>query len=352
MPSVSVPPLAPLPRSDLVHVLAHTRDVWTDLAGARLFVTGGTGFFGRWLLESVVLAREVLGVDIRAVVLSRNPGEFRGRAPHLAASETVSLISGDVRSFPFSAGSFSHLVHAAFDSARTIGDPAGALATLVDGTRHVLDFAREAGVSRMLFVSSGAVYGSQPADLPLVAENYLGAPDPLLPESAYAEGKRAGELLCAIAADAGLPVSIARCFAFIGPGLPLDAHFAAGNFLRDARLGREIVVTGDGRPVRSYLYAADLAIWLWTILLRGQAGRAYNVGSDEAVSIGDLARLIAAGAVPPTTVRVLGTPGSAPPERYVPDVGRARLELGLSASIPLRQAVEQTMAWMGSRCTG
>lgn len=351
MRSVSVSPYAPLPRADLMHVLDRTRDLWADLAGARLFVTGGTGFIGRWLLESLVLANELLGVDVRAVVLSRKPGEFRDRAPHLAASGAVRLIPGDVRSFSVPTGSFTHLVHAAFDSARTIGDPALAVATLVDGTRQVLDLAREAGVSRMLFVSSGAVYGPQPADLALLSEDYPGAPDPLSPGSAYAEGKRAGELLCAIAAAAGLPVSIARCFAFIGPGLPLEAHFAAGNFLRDAHLGREIIVTSDGRPVRSYLHAADLAIWLWTILLRGKAGRAYNVGSEDAVSIADLARLIAAAAVPPTTVRVLGTPVAAPPERYLPDVGRARRELGLSASIPLRQAVERTMAWMGARCT-
>jgi len=127
--------------------------------------------------------------------------------------------------------------------------------------------------------------------------------------------------------------------------LRLDAHFAAGNFLRDAAAGNEIVIKGDGRPLRSYLYAADLAIWLWTLLLKGRAGRAYNVGSEEAVSIGELARQITTCAAAPG-VAILGKPGGGAAERYVPDTGRARSELGLAQYLDLPEAIRRTLAWM------
>ena len=342
------PALAPVPRPDLDHVLAHTEAVWSDMAGASVFITGGTGFFGLWLLETLTWANARLNVRVRATVLSRDPQAFSRRIPHLAASGSIKLIAGDVRDFDFPADRFTHVVHAAFDSGQAIANPLAAFDTLAAGTRRVFEFAAEQPLQRMLVVSSGAVYGRQPTDVERVPESFCGAPDPLLPASAYAEGKRVGEFLCGLAAANGLPVSIARCFAFMGPGLPLDGHFAAGNFLHDAHFGRDIVVKGDGTPLRSYLYAADLAIWLWTILLRGQPGRAYNVGSDQAISIGDLARLIAAQSPARLGVRILGKNGGSPPERYVPDISRAGAELGLAVTIPLVESIRRSLSWISS----
>jgi dTDP-glucose 4,6-dehydratase len=341
-----VPVLAPVPRPDLDHVLAHTESLWREMAGASVFITGGTGFFGLWLLESLAWANARLKVGVRATVLSRDPTAFSGRLPHLAADKSIALLVGDVRDFKFPTTRFTHVVHAAFDSGRAIANPLAAFDTLAAGTRRVIEFAARQPLQHMLFVSSGAVYGAQPKDIERLAESHPGGPDPLSPASAYAEGKRVGEFLCGLAAANGLPVSVARCFAFLGPGLPLDGHFAAGNFLRDAHLGRDIAVKGDGTPLRSYLHAADLAIWLWTILLRGRTGRAYNVGSDQAISVGDLARLVAAQSPHRPAVRILGTSDGGPPERYVPDIARARSELGLEPGIDLEQGVRRTLAWL------
>ena len=203
---------------------------------------------------------------------------------NLAGRTDLQFWRGDVRNFTFPDEPCTHLIHAGTTSGAPV-PPREMFDTVVEGTRRVLDFAAERGTHRLLFVSSGAVYGPQPPGLTHVPEHHSGGPDPLDPGAVYAESKRAAELLCVLAGqEHGIEIAIARCFAFVGPGLPLDAHFAVGNFIRDALAGGPLRVGGDGTPFRSYLYAADLAIWLWTILLRGAPGRAYNVGSGEAMS--------------------------------------------------------------------
>ena len=272
---------------DLDHVLAHTSGLWDELRGARVFVTGGTGFFGCWLLESFLWANDHLKLEASVVVLTRDGRAFAKRVSHLASHPAVTLRDGDVRTFELTDDEFSHVIHAATD-ARAAVSPRDRLLvfdTIVDGTRRTLEFARRSRARRFLLTSTGAVYGRQPAELTHVSEEYAGGPDPADPAQAGAEAKRLAEMLCAMYADANLKPTIARCFAFVGPYLPLDAHFAAGNFIRDGLQGGPIRISGDGTPYRSYLYAADLAIWLWTILLRGQSMRPYNVGSEAAIPI-------------------------------------------------------------------
>lgn len=345
-----------VPARDLDHVLEHASGPFESLRGARILITGGTGFFGRWLVESLVHADERLSLGASVVLLSRDAQGFSRRAPQLAGSRQVTLIEGDVRTFAAPAGGFTHLVHGATDTTGPLNAerPLELLDTIIEGTRHTLDIASRASVRRVLLLSSGAVYGRQPADLTHVPESYLGGPDPLDPLQAYAEGKRVAELLGSIAArDDGLEVVTARAFAFVGPHLPLDAHFAVGNFMRDALAGDTIRVGGDGTPYRSYLHAADLAVWLWTLLVRGRSGRAYNVGSEEAVNIRELAAAVARAAAtigrhPTVSVARPADPGT-PPNRYVPSTRRAREELGLRAHITLDAALTRTFAWLAER---
>lgn len=327
-------------------MLQHTRELWQEARGASFFITGGTGFFGMWLLESFAFINDALGLGMKACVLTRSPAAFAAKAPHLAICADLSFLEGDVRHFPFPEGTFRYVIHAGTTSSAPV-EPEEMFDTIVEGTRQVLRFAAQARCRKLLFVSSGAVYGKLPPEITHVSEDYCGAPDPLDPASAYGEGKRAAELLCSIAGRKhGFDVKIARCFAFVGPHLPLDAHFAAGNFIRDALAGGPIKVGGDGTPLRSYLYAADLAVWLWTILFMGDAGKAYNVGSDESISIAELARRVAMLNLPhlPVVVQRAAVQGQLS-ARYVPDIQQASVGLGLQVGMPLNETLRRTFEW-------
>ncbi len=337
--------LSPLDRMDLEHVLAHA-PIWEALRDRRVLITGGTGFFGVWLVESLAHASRALGLGARALVVTRDPAAFLARAPHLAGDPALELLAGDLRDCAFPAGELAGVIHAAVAGRSPAGARQVSSDAELEATRRTLELARERG-ARYLFTSSGAVYGRQPPERELLDEE---CPWTALPPGAeYAQAKRRSELLCARhAAEHGVAATIARGFAFVGPGLPLDRGFAIGSFLRDALAGGPVRVQGDGTPLRSYLYAADLAIWLWTIWGRGLPGRAYNVGSEQAISIRELAELIVAELAPGSAVELVGragAPAAEAPERYLPSTRRAREELGLRERVPLRDAIARTAAW-------
>jgi dTDP-glucose 4,6-dehydratase len=325
------------------HILAHTAPLWSQLRGARFFVTGATGFYGKWLLESIIAANDSLGADVRATLLSRNPRSFAAELPRLALRPEFDWIEGGIEDFEFPPGRFDCVCHFATPSAAELeaGNAALAVATLA-GTQRVLDFARLAGVRRLLLASSGAVYGPQPPELHLIPETYTGAPDPTNRRSAYGEVKRMAELLCALTPE--VECVIARGFAFVGPYLPLNDKFAVGSFIRDALAGGPIRIRGDGTPVRSYLYAADLLIWLLTLLIRGRPFDPYNVGSNVAIGLGDLAKEIAGHGAGVVEVARKASAGTA--TRYVPDTTKARVELALQVWTPLPAALDRTLAWV------
>lgn len=318
---------------------------WAGLAGRRIFLTGGTGFFGCNLLEAYTRAwdREPLGSLVS--VLTRDRAAFLGKAPHLAKHPGIEVLEGDLLATSFGDSSWDLVIHA-----EVAGDqPVSTTDRNVLATERLLELVQRWGSRRVLFTSSGAVYGPQPPDLSHIGEEHAQAPLP--PElSAYGEAKRASERLGqALGEQHGYDFLIARCFAFLGPWLSLTDARAAGNFIADALAGRPIVVQGDGRPVRSYLHGADLADWLWTILLRGVHGRPYNVGSDEALSIADLAHRVQGLLAPLSEVCISAEPVPGPPPRYVPSVQRAREELGLRQTIGLDEAIRHMAQWNRER---
>lgn len=310
-----------------------------------LLLTGGTGFFGRALLR-LMLSPEapaaLAGQPI--VVLSRNPERFQAAHPDLSALPGLSFHAGDIQdrdSLPWDQA-FHHVLHAATDS--TVGPqltPLQRFDQILAGTTNILDLAVATGAKRFLLTSSGGIYGPQPADLEAFPEDWPGSPPLADPATAYSQAKRSAEHLCALYREThGLETVIARCFAFVGPDLPLDVHFAIGNFIRDALFADAITVAGDGTPLRTYLDQRDLAHWLWTLMLEGRDGVTYNVGSDEVISISELAHLVRDLLEPAKPIHILGTPQpAAARNRYVPSIARIRSLHGLSVTVPLAEAI-------------
>lgn len=339
--------------TDLDYILENTKDLWEEIRGKQLFITGGTAFFGCWILESFLWANTKLKLNSSALVLTRNPEAFRQKALHLYENPAIHFHTGDVRNFEFPESEFSHIIHAALgtDSTQNIQDPLSLFEGIVHGTRQTLEFAKKCNAKKFLFTSSGSVYGKQPPEITRISEDYSGGPETTDTGSAYGEGKRVSEFLCAgYSKRYGFEVKIARCFTFVGPYLPLNENYAVGNFIGDALQGGPIRVKGDGTPYRSYLYAAELAIWLWTILFRGVSCRPYNVGSNVEVSIADLARAVAdvSNARQPVYISKEAS-ADKPADRYVPSVQRAKSELALKQNIDLQEAIRRTIYWHSIR---
>ncbi len=311
----------------------------------KIFLTGGTGFFGLWLLSAFKLIRAE-GIDLHVTVLSRDPSRFAANNPQWGSLPWLRFVQGDVKNFDIPKANFDYLIHAATDTSRAAhSDPLAIFADVVDGTRRVLDYAVQSGIQRALFASSGAVYGPQPAGIDRIPDEAQFACPSTESFSAYGEGKRVMEFMASAYAEKyGFEPVSARCFAFVGPGLPLDQHFAIGNFIRDALNEKLIRIKGDGFAVRSYLYGADLAVWLLKLLVVGRPKHSYNVGSDQYLNMRELAGMVRDQLSPGKEISVESdqTTMQHPRSVYVPSITRARDHLGLDVWTPLAEAIQSS----------
>lgn len=310
--------------------------------GSHILLTGGTGFFGRALLRYFISTG--MAADATVCVLTRDPKRFCATYPDLAACDGISFLKADIedrQTLPWDQ-TFTHVLHAATDS--TIGPsltPLQRFQQILQGTTNILDIAVATGVQRFLLTSSGGIYGPQPPDLDTIPEDWLGGPPVDYTSTAYSQAKRAAEHLCALYREThGLQTVIARCFAFVGQDLPLNAHFAIGNFIRDALTVDQITVAGDGTPLRTYLDQSDLARWLWTLMMEGLDGETYNVGSDHVTSIADLAHLVRDLLAPAKQVCILGAPRpNNLRNRYVPSIKKIKALHSLTPEVSLSQSI-------------
>lgn len=342
---------ASLVRSEALAALGPHADRLRGLQGARLLVTGGTGFVGTWLAWTVSVLNDEYGLGIDLRLLSPNATAFATRVPELADRPDVTLVERDVRDLGELSAEVTHVIHAAGtpDSRVHVSDPVRTMSVIADGSKAVLEAVSSLPELRsVLMLSSGLVYGDLPPSLERVPETYRSGPECNTIASVYAESKRFAETLsAAYVSQYKLPLVTARPFAFIGPYQLLDKPWAINNFIRDAIHGGPIRILGNPETVRSYMYPADLAVWLLSLLTSGVPGTVYNVGSPNSVTLRELAEAIA-GQFAESPEIVWRPVGDQKASRFVPDVTRAA-SLGLDLTVDLDEALARTIAWHSAR---
>jgi len=336
---------------DLERIESDCGNVLESLRNKKIFLTGGTGFIGRWFLNFISHLNKK-NFNIYVKILTRDIEKFKKNYKDIYLSKNFVFQSGDVLNFiEDNSEVFDYVIHGATDASAYITEnfPIRMFDTIVMGTRNILDFAIRVKTKKFLHLSSGAIYGNQPFDVKHIPESYLGGPVTTDPKATYAEGKRASEMLCAIYSKTyGIHFSIARIFAILGPMLSLDIHFAAGNFIRDALSNKKIIIEGNGKPIRSYIYPSDLISALVLILTNGKSGAAYNVGSEESLSIYELANLISKVLQSDAGVEVKNYDDKGwNIGRYVPSTSLIEKELNFKRNIDIETAILRTGIWNG-----
>jgi dTDP-glucose 4,6-dehydratase/UDP-glucose 4-epimerase len=311
-----------------------------ELGETSIFVTGGTGLFGQWVIALVDWMHQRKLAAPRLTVLAR-----RDVLPELPF---LTMHLGNIESFDFPNGNFDLLIHLAAPSARDTFNgmtDRDKLHQLYAGTSHVLDFTARQVSARSLFASSGAVYGGFDSQhLTPIKEDDRTAPLPSFDDTGLGLGKRVAEFLVMDRVRAGdVDAGIARAFSFVGPGLPTDLHYAVGNFVACAVRGQDIHIKGDGMPVRSYMNMGDAIWWLFKILLEGGRGDDFNVGSSDQITIAGLAELVRTLINPQIDVRIANvsnlSPGNPLNGFYVPDTKKISERLGLKQLTSLNTAL-------------
>ena len=271
-------PRHPVYREDLTRAIAAAGDL-SPLKNAAVMITGATGMIGACLTDALTLANDELGLNLRVLALCRDADRARARF-----DSCVECVACDLTRPDGELPEADFIVHAASNAHPLAfsGDPVGTMLSNILGTKRLLDRLCQQGRGRLLFVSTGEIYGENPAVTDGFDEDGFGRIDSMNPRSCYPESKRAAETLCAsYVRQFGADAVVARLCYIYGPTIAPANSRADAQFLRKALSGEDIVMKSAGSQLRSYAYVADAVSALLTVLLRGETGRAYNVANRE-----------------------------------------------------------------------
>jgi dTDP-glucose 4,6-dehydratase len=304
-----------------------------QLNGSRVLLTGGTGFVGKWLIETALIACDNGAQKFAIILPTRDFSASHVIETREIGFNNLSLVEGDLLTDALDIGKVDAIIHAATPASALLNEsnPIEMARINTQSMQAALKFAENK--VPFLFTSSGAVYGDQPQSITHISEHQDQPYSELT--SAYAKGKKLAESMCAQAGQAGLcsPI-IARLFAFSGHYLPRDTHFAIGNFVQNVLDRKPIHINSDGQARRSYLYGADMAIWLWSALAKRSSPHPLHIGSEQSVSILELAQAVARVSttelnfVPEITVAV-PTANSEKYHQYIPNNSATKSQLNV-----------------------
>ena len=333
-------------RDDLEYIHSGILDIESHLKGKKIFITGGTGLFGKWLLEAIHYLNQSCAYGVIVHSISRDPEKFLLNYPYLRQNY-IKITKSDIRD-DFFLPEVDYVIHGATDASQKLNDedPEEMLDITLNGTWNLLRKIKNISAEKTLVISSGGVYGEN-----VTGEKYLESEQGFLSlediSSTYSHGKRISELLATIYnKQYDLNITCLRCFAFVGAYLPLNSHFVIGNFIDDVLNGRDIVIKSDGLAHRSYMYMADLVIWILKALVYGKSGEAYNVGSSEHRNLKQLAELVSKHGESDFSIRVLGEgSGTSSRKMYLPNIDKAMNDFEISSIVPLGSAIDKTITW-------
>ncbi|WP_183579124.1 NAD-dependent epimerase/dehydratase family protein [Mucilaginibacter sp. X5P1] len=337
-------------KADCQKSLSDYKQALSVLRDQSILVTGGTGFVGKWIAEAVSLLNHEHGFNIKLYILARNVQEYKEEVPHLAKLSFITLLEQDVRNVSNFPDDISYVIHAAGspDNRKHTTNPLKTIDTIYRGTHAVLDAClRLNNLNKVVHISSNSVYGQLAGHPDKIKETQIGALDCNTVNSAYSEGKRLAETVCAIFRNQQkLPIVIVRPFAFIGPYQGLEKPWAINNFIRDGILGGPIRILGNEETVRSYLYGSDMAFWLLKILANSKSGETYNIGGEQPISLKTLASKVTSNFTQKIEILIrYSKQYPSHPSVSVPDIDLIKSELKVKQVFDFDTALKKTIDW-------
>jgi UDP-glucuronate decarboxylase len=350
---------------DLRYINNYLSEELACLAGKKILITGGAGFLGYYLIQSLLYWNSS-GKSSQQIDVTVYDNYIRGVPKwlsNLEADPNLHLVRHDITNpLPEPMPFFSFIIHAASIASPTYYRkyPIQTMDANVNGLRLLLEYARHQKmqgrqVEGFLYYSTSEIYGDPTPDAIPTPETYRGNVSCTGPRACYDESKRYGEALCVnFAQQYGLPVKVARPFNNYGPGLKITDKRVLPDFARDIFAGRDITMHSDGSPTRTFCYIADAIVGYYKILVKGKPGEAYNIGVEkpEISMAGLVEKVIAtAGELFGYTGRVRYLASDEAdylidnPNRRCPLIAKARQELGYNPQIDIDEGLRRSLIW-------
>jgi dTDP-glucose 4,6-dehydratase len=340
-----------LPYDDLQHIDCGLGANSEALCNSRVLITGASGFFGMLMLESLIWLNMTKSLNMEIHVVVRNTQIYKKRINSWIDSQ-IQIIEGDLSTLKFERCAYKYIIHLASEAIKMhdCGSFFSHMNKSVAAANNLINLAKECETDSILITTSGSDYGDYlNIYSPNFAflENIQSSEDVFNEKAVYSETKRYLELLFSTATTSfNFKVKIARCFSFVGPYLPLNSNYAIGNFILDVIKGRNILINGDGKSLRSYLYTSDLIIYLLLILIKGRSNIPYNVGSSEFYSIRKIAELVQKYSAQKSSVHILNIlSNSGAGNNYIPSIKNIKEDFDFNELITLEQAIIKTIEW-------